>query len=107
MEATMRKYKRNRRFFTEKFKKEIVFKLRSHELSPDVVSNQYNLPKVLLRRWQERYGAIGVSPAIKEVVIETKLDTLINALIEQRLEQLLSSKKALKPAAAQFAQQAM
>lgn len=88
---------RSRRFFSETFKKEIVYKLNNHMTSNMEIENQYKIPKMLQKRWVERYGSIGEAPqnpveiGSTITVMDRQLDSLVNALLAKKLAQLLTN----------------
>lgn len=90
METTGTK-KRRRRFFTDSFKKETVFKIKTNQVSIDEVKNQFHIPKLLIQRWCLRYQGVGQIPqASQGISIEQSLDRLVDSLVAKRLEQLLT-----------------
>lgn len=94
MENTAKpKQKRNRRFFTESFKKELVWKLRTKQLSLGEVENVHNISKQLLKTWLVKFPSIGQTPAGIEALpseVVKQVDTMLERIIVHRLEHLLS-----------------
>ncbi len=86
----------SRRYFTDSFKKEIVFKIVNNITSMNEISNFHKIDKLLLKRWVARYSpSVGQMPEnpIGETVtvLNSQLDRLIEAILVKKMEQLLVS----------------
>ncbi len=89
---------RSRRFFTDQFKKEVVFKIVNNMASLHEMAKLYNVDRLLLRRWVARYKpTIGEMPVDSVgdtvTVLNNQLDTLIQALLVKKMEQVLANYK--------------
>lgn len=95
------KQKRNRRFFTETFKKELVWKIKTKQMAIAEAEAQYAIPKQLLQTWLVKFTGIGQLPGHALSIpneLQKQVDVMLERIIVHRLENLLASMDQFKEA---------